>query len=199
MERNAEILRRHEENGVIIWGFGIFIDEDVEIGEGTEILPGCIIRGETKIGKNCIIGPYAVINDAKIGNDSTIGPFVNIRPKSELGKKVRIGNFVEIKATSMGDGSKASHLSYLGDAEIGEDVNIGCGAITVNYDGSKKHKTKVEDEAFIGCNVNLIAPVNVGKEAFVAAGSTITKDVPPKVLAISRKKEQKHIKDWKRP
>lgn len=182
-----------------------YISADAVIGKDTVILPGTVISGNTEIGEGCIIGPHtelenvkvgnqtnikqSVVEDSEIGNNVKIGPFAHIRPQSEIGDKAKIGNFVEIKKSIVGEGSKASHLSYVGDAEIGRDVNLSCGMITVNYDGKNKYLTKVEDGAFVGCNVNLIAPVTVGKEAFVAAGSTITDNVEADALAIARARQ----------
>jgi bifunctional UDP-N-acetylglucosamine pyrophosphorylase/glucosamine-1-phosphate N-acetyltransferase len=202
------ILRRrtneaHMRNGVtIIDPATTYIETDVEIGQDTVILPGTIIKGTTIIGTECQIGPNSEIDSCKIGNETVvrqsvahkssigarvkIGPFAHIRPASEINDEVKIGNFVEIKKAVFGKRSKASHLSYIGDAEIGTDVNIGCGSITVNYDGKNKYLTKIEDEVFIGCNSNLVAPVTVGKGAYVAAGSTITKNVPGNALSIAR-------------
>ena len=173
---------KHEENGVSFWDKNTaYISPDVTIGEGTEILPNVVMQGDVTIGKNC-----------------TIGPFVHLRPGTVLGDDVVIGNFMELKGTHMGSGSKAKHLSYLGDATIGENVNIGCGTITVNHDGARKHKTTIGNDAYIGCNSNLIAPVAVGEGAFVAAGSTINKDVPPKNLGIARAR-QENKEGWKSP
>ncbi len=193
----------HMRNGAtIIDPDHTYIDADAEIGSDTIIHPGTRISGATKIGSDCVIGPNSEVNnctigdgtvirqsvvcDSEIGSGVAIGPFAHIRPNSQIHDEVKIGNFVEIKKTVFGRGSKASHLSYIGDAEIGSDVNIGCGSITVNYDGKKKHLTKVEDEVFIGCNSNLVAPVTIGKGAYIAAGSTVTKDVPGNALAIAR-------------
>ncbi|WP_100374382.1 bifunctional UDP-N-acetylglucosamine diphosphorylase/glucosamine-1-phosphate N-acetyltransferase GlmU [Bacillus sp. FJAT-45037] len=182
-----------------------YISTDAEIGPDTVIYPGTIIQGKTKIGTECFIGPHSEIKDSSIGNETsirqsvihdseigcevTIGPFAHIRPKTKIGNEVRIGNFVEVKKSTLGDRSKASHLSYIGDAEVGADVNFSCGAVTVNYDGKNKFLTKIEDGAFIGCNANLIAPVTVGKKALVAAGSTITEDVPGEALSIARARQ----------
>ncbi len=182
-----------------------YISLEATIGQDTVIYPGTIISGATTIGKECVIGSNSEIKDSKIGDrteirqsvihDSeigcavSIGPFAHIRPKSAIGDDVKLGNFVEVKKSSVGTASKISHLSYIGDAEIGSDVNVGCGAITVNYDGKNKYVTKVEDNAFIGCNSNLVAPVTVGKGAFVAAGSTITDDVPSDSLTIARARQ----------
>ena len=179
-----------------------YIDLFVEIESDTYIEANVKLTGTTKIGKKCritngshvhnsVIGNETIVTqsivlDSTIGEKGQIGPFAHIRPETEIKNHVRIGNFVEVKKSTIGTGSKVSHLSYIGDAEIGEHVNVGCGAITVNYDGEKKHKTVVEDHAFIGCNANLIAPVTVSKHALIAAGSTITKNVPEGALAIAR-------------
>ncbi|KYG33297.1 bifunctional UDP-N-acetylglucosamine diphosphorylase/glucosamine-1-phosphate N-acetyltransferase GlmU [Alkalihalobacillus trypoxylicola] len=182
-----------------------YISSDAKIGQDTVIYPGTMIQGDVIIGENCIIGPnselkncqignrsnikQSVIHDSQVGNEVQVGPFAHIRPQSQLHDKVKVGNFVEIKKAKIGYGSKASHLSYIGDADIGEDVNFGCGAITVNYDGHNKFLTKVEDRAFIGCNSNLIAPVTVGADTLIAAGSTITDDVPDRALSIARARQ----------
>ncbi|KZZ86525.1 bifunctional UDP-N-acetylglucosamine diphosphorylase/glucosamine-1-phosphate N-acetyltransferase GlmU [Bacillus sp. SJS] len=196
----------HMRNGVtLIDPDQTYISADAEIGRDTMIYPGTIIKGNAKIGEDCEIGPnteikdsvigdqtvirQSVVHDSEIGKLVAVGPFAHIRPQSSVSDEVKIGNFVEIKKTSMGKGSKASHLSYIGDAEIGSDVNLGCGSITVNYDGKNKALTKVEDGAFIGCNSNLIAPVTVGKGAYVAAGSTITEDVPGQALSVARARQ----------
>jgi bifunctional UDP-N-acetylglucosamine pyrophosphorylase / glucosamine-1-phosphate N-acetyltransferase len=196
----------HMRNGVtIIDPANTYIETDVIIGQDTIILPGTMIKGKTVIGSNSQIGPnteidtceigdetvikQSVAHDSFIGNHVNIGPFAHIRPESTISDEVKIGNFVEIKKAVFGKGSKASHLSYIGDAEVGSDVNIGCGSITVNYDGKNKYLTKIEDNVFIGCNSNLVAPVTVGKGAYVAAGSTITKNVPEQALSIARAKQ----------
>ncbi len=190
----------------------VIIDPDVSIGVDTIIYPNVIIEGKSVIGSNCNIYPNTRIIDSTIGDNviikdssviessnikdrAMIGPFAHLRPGSIIGISAKIGNFVEIKKSVIGDGTKASHLSYLGDAEIGENVNIGAGTITCNYDGVTKYKTVIEEEAFIGSDTQLVAPVKVGKGAYVGAGSTITKDVPPRALAISRT-SQKNIGDW---
>ncbi|MDR7074852.1 bifunctional UDP-N-acetylglucosamine diphosphorylase/glucosamine-1-phosphate N-acetyltransferase GlmU [Fictibacillus barbaricus] len=200
------INERHMRNGVtLIDPEQTYISDDAEIGSDTVIYPGTVILGNVKIGEENIIGPHSeikdsvigngntirqsVVHDSEVGNDTAIGPFAHIRPKSVLENNVKIGNFVEVKKSVMSTGSKASHLSYIGDAEIGKDVNLGCGSITVNYDGKNKFLTKVEDGAFIGCNSNLVAPVTVGKNAYVAAGSTITEDVPSESLSIARARQ----------
>ncbi|KAF1678528.1 bifunctional UDP-N-acetylglucosamine diphosphorylase/glucosamine-1-phosphate N-acetyltransferase GlmU [Bacillus mexicanus] len=200
------INKRHMQNGVtLIDPMNTYISPDAVIGSDTVIYPGTVLKGEVQIGEDTIIGPHteimnssigsrtvikqSVVNHSEVGNDVNIGPFAHIRPDSVIGNEVKIGNFVEIKKTQFGDRSKASHLSYVGDAEVGTDVNLGCGSITVNYDGKNKYLTKIEDGAFIGCNSNLVAPVTVGEGAYVAAGSTVTEDVPGKALAIARARQ----------
>jgi bifunctional UDP-N-acetylglucosamine pyrophosphorylase/glucosamine-1-phosphate N-acetyltransferase len=190
----------------------VFISSNIHIGRGTIVYPNVHLEGNTKIGKRCTIYPNVRILDSIIGNgavikDSTliegsvvkrkasVGPFAHIRPGSEIGAGARIGNFVEVKKSVIGSGTKASHLTYLGDAKIGKDVNIGAGTITCNYDGYKKNITTIEDNVFIGSDSQLIAPVKIGKGAYVGAGSTITNDVPSKALALSRIK-QKHFESW---
>ena len=183
----------------------------VEVGADSIIYPGTILEGKTVIGQDCLIGPgvrivdstigsnsqiqNAVILESKVGNNCSIGPFAYLRPGTILEDNVKIGDFVEIKKSVIGRGSKVPHLSYIGDAFLGEKVNVGCGTITCNYDGKNKHITRIEDGAFIGSNTNLIAPVKVGKNAVIGAGSTINKDVPANALGIAREK-QKNIPDW---
>lgn len=200
------INKEHLLNGVtIIDPKNTYIGRDVEIGEDTVIEPGCIIKGKTVIGSNCHIGPYcefdnvtirdrveikfSVISDSVIENGVDIGPYARLRTNCHILENVHMGNFVEMKKTVFGKGSKAAHLSYIGDAEVGEDVNIGCGTITSNYDGKNKSKTVIKDKAFIGCNANLVAPVTIEENAFVAAGSTITKDVEEDAMAIARARQ----------
>lgn len=200
------INKKHMINGVsIIDPANTYISAEAMIGRDTVIYPGTVIMGKTTIGEDCHVGPHSEIKDcvignntsirqsvaheSEIGNDVQIGPFAHIRPASSIGNEVKLGNFVEVKKSTFGDGSKASHLSYIGDAEVGKDVNLGCGSITVNYDGSKKHLTKIEDGVFVGCNSNLVAPVTIGKGAYIAAGSTITEDVPGEALSIARARQ----------
>ncbi|MTH55254.1 bifunctional UDP-N-acetylglucosamine diphosphorylase/glucosamine-1-phosphate N-acetyltransferase GlmU [Bacillus mangrovi] len=204
MKRRINLF--HMKNGVtLIDPEQTYISAEAEIGRDTVIYPGTIIKGKTIIGEDSEIGAnseikdsvigsrtvirQSVVHDSEIGSDAAVGPFAHIRPQSSIADEVKIGNFVEVKKSAMGKGSKASHLSYIGDAEIGADVNLGCGSITVNYDGKNKALTKVEDGAFIGCNSNLIAPVTVGKGAYVAAGSTITEDVPGQALSVARARQ----------
>lgn len=192
----------------------VFIHPDVSIGEETTLYPNVYLEGRTKIGRGSIIYPNVRIRNSEIGNgvvimDSTViedsrirdrasvGPFARLRSGSDIGSEARIGNFVELKKSVLGKASKASHLSYLGDAIIGKDVNIGAGTITCNYDGVKKHVTEIEDNVFIGSDTQLVAPVRIGRGAFVGAGSTITQDVPPLSLAVSRTR-QTTIEGWAR-
>ncbi|WP_028609567.1 bifunctional UDP-N-acetylglucosamine diphosphorylase/glucosamine-1-phosphate N-acetyltransferase GlmU [Paenibacillus harenae] len=200
------INRSHLLNGVtLIDAASTYIEAGVRIGSDTVIYPGTILRGSTVIGEDCVIGPqaditdstigsgvavkYSVIAESVIGDTSMVGPYANLRPGSKLGVGCKIGDFVELKNASLDDGSKVSHLSYVGDAKVGKDVNIGCGAITVNYDGYNKFVTEIGDHAFIGSNVNLIAPVKIGEGAYVVAGSTVTHDVPAGDLAIARERQ----------
>ncbi|QSB11801.1 bifunctional UDP-N-acetylglucosamine diphosphorylase/glucosamine-1-phosphate N-acetyltransferase GlmU [Lysinibacillus fusiformis] len=203
----TRINEKHMRNGVtIIHPETTHISVDAVIGRDTVIQPGSMIEGATVIGEDCIIGPNTQIIDSRIGDrttvhssvvresaiaeDTSIGPFAHIRPLSDIGSHVKIGNFVEVKKSKLGNDTKVSHLSYIGDAEIGSNVNIGCGSITVNYDGKNKFKTIIEDDVFVGCNTNLVAPVKVGKGSFIAAGSTITKEVPEDALAIARARQE---------
>jgi bifunctional UDP-N-acetylglucosamine pyrophosphorylase/glucosamine-1-phosphate N-acetyltransferase len=192
----------------------VFIGPNVRIGTDTIIYPNVMIEGSTSIGKSCVVYPNTRISNSKIGNGvsvkdssviesaiikdkATVGPFAHLRPDSVIGNSAKIGNFVEIKKSVIGNGSKASHLSYIGDAEIGDDVNIGAGTITCNYDGVNKFKTVIETGSFIGSDTQLVAPVTVGKGAYVGSGTTVTKDVPPMALALSRS-PQINIEGWAR-
>ena len=210
-----EIIEKHEANGVEFFtSHGVVIDPSVKIGKGTQILPGTILRGNTTIGENCVIGPNSMLTDCTVGNgvvfnasqasesvvedDAKIGPFTQLRPNSHICKKVKIGDFVEVKNSTIGEGTSISHLTYVGDSDVGRHVNFGCGVVTVNYDGTNKNRTTIGDYAFIGCNTNLVAPVKVGENAFTAAGSTITEDVPAENLAIARAR-QVNKSGWERP
>ncbi|WP_080871817.1 bifunctional UDP-N-acetylglucosamine diphosphorylase/glucosamine-1-phosphate N-acetyltransferase GlmU [Oceanobacillus timonensis] len=196
----------HMRNGVTIEDPDhTYIGPDVKIAADVNLYPGTVLKGETSIATGSEIGPHTEITDCEVGEDASIrfsvaldsrignrvkiGPYAHIRPASNVGNDTKIGNFVELKKTELGDNSKVSHLSYVGDASVGERVNVGCGTITVNYDGKNKFLTTIEDDSFIGCNSNLIAPVTVGKGAYVAAGSTITNDVPDDALSIARSKQ----------
>jgi len=206
----ARINERHMRNGVtIINPATTHISSEAIIGSDTIIKPGTVIEGKTVIGEDCVIGPNShivnttigdrttihssVLVDSIVGNETAIGPFAHLRPESSLGDKVKIGNFVEVKKSSLGNNSKVSHLSYIGDAEVGQNVNIGCGTITVNYDGKNKYKTTIEDGVFVGCNSNLVAPVTLKEGSYVAAGSTITKEVPSDALAVARARQENKL------
>jgi bifunctional UDP-N-acetylglucosamine pyrophosphorylase / glucosamine-1-phosphate N-acetyltransferase len=182
-----------------------YVDADVQIGPDTVLYPGTMIKGGTSIGEGCEIGPHtemiaavvgngchikqSTIQDSSIGDNTTVGPYAYVRPGCKVENGCKIGTYVEIKNASIKEGAKIPHLSYVGDADIGAGVNMSCGSITVNYDGHQKHRTVVEDSAFVGCNANLVAPVTVGKGAYVAAGSTITDSVPADSLAIARERQ----------
>lgn len=181
------------------------------IGAGTLIGPCVTLEGKTVIGENCrilqnsrivdsVIGDGAeiqssVVTDSQVGQRTKVGPFAYLRPGSRIGSDCKVGDFVEVKNSSFGDGSKASHLTYIGDSDVGRNVNIGCGVVFVNYDGTNKHRTTVGDGAFIGCNTNLVSPVKVEDGAYIAAGSTVTEDVPEDALCIARAR-QKNIRGW---
>ena len=206
------INQKHMEKGVtIIAPQSTWIDANVEIGQDTIIQPNTIIEGNTTIGEDCMVGPNTKLTDMKIGNgvqiqytsatssfignNAIVGPFAYIRPDCHIGDGVKVGDFVEVKNSTVGNGTKIPHLTYIGDTDAGEKINFGCGSITVNYDGSKKHRTVVEDNVFVGCNTNLVAPVTVKKGSYIAAGSTITKNVPEDVLAVARARQQ-IIEGW---
>lgn len=220
LRRAAESMRRRIIEGWTRKGVdfldarSVFIHHDASIGRDTVIYPNVHIEGRTKIGKESTvypnvriveseIGSGAVIKDStliensRVGERASVGPFAHIRPGSEIGREAKIGNFVELKKTILGTNTKASHLSYLGDARIGSGVNIGAGTITCNYDGKRKHVTRIEDDVFIGSDSQLVAPVRVGKGSYVGAGSTITEDVPAGALAVGRAR-QKNIRGWVR-
>lgn len=209
---SRSILYALAANGVSIWDYdSTYVEPDVVVGAGTELLPGTILRGATSIADGCTIGPNSYLEnvkvgegtkinasqvyDAVIGKDTTVGPFAYVRPGSRIGDHVRCGDFVEVKNSTIGDGTKISHLTYVGDSDVGRNINFGCGTVTVNYDRVHKSRTVIDDNAFIGCNTNLIAPVHVGEGAYIAAGSTVTDDVPPSALAIARARQQ-NKRDW---
>jgi len=211
LSKAEEIMRRrineyHMVNGVtIIDTNSTYIESNVEIGNDTIIYPGTMLQGNTKIGSSCIIGMNSSITNSQIGDytevesstivdsivgeNTTVGPYAYLRPKSNIGNNVKIGDFVEVKNATIEDNSKASHLSYIGDAHVGKNVNIGCGVVFVNYDGKNKFKSVVKDGAFIGSNSNLVAPVTVEEKGYIATGSTITEDVPQGALAIARQRQ----------
>jgi len=175
----------------------VILEGEVTLGANVEIGAGSIVRN-SRIGDNTVIHPNSIVDGANVGMRCSIGPFARIRPGSDFAQDVKIGNFVETKKTRMGDGSKASHLTYLGDAEIGAEVNIGAGTVTCNYDGISKHRTDIGDDVFVGTNSTLVAPIQIDNGAFVAAGSTLTSKVKPGDLAVGRAR-QRNIEGWKRP
>jgi len=210
MKKRININHMHE--GVtIINPDATYISKDVVIGRDTIIYPNTTIEGNTCIGENSVIGPntniknskigdntvveHSVLLDSIVGNSTAVGPFAYIRPNSNIGDNVKIGDFVEVKNSNIGDNTKASHLSYIGDADVGSNVNIGCGTITVNYDGKNKNRTIIDDNSFVGCNSNLIAPVKIGSDSYIAAGSTITENIESNSLAIARSR-QTIKKNW---
>lgn len=199
----AQSVRRLQKRGVrFVDPQSVWVGPQVQVGAGATILPGTVLRGQSYIGARCQIGPNTVLQDVTVGEDSvvnasqcsqctigsgtTVGPFAYIRPDTQVGSRVRVGDFVELKNSVVGDETKISHLAYLGDCDVGEGCDVGCGTVTVNFDGVKKFRTTIGAGAFIGCNTNLVAPVSVGQGAYVAAGSTITRDVPSQSLAIAR-------------
>lgn len=200
------ILTKHMNNGVDIpCTDGIIIGPDCKIGTDTVILPNTIIAGTVTVGEDCVIGPNSYLENAEIGNgvkfnngqirnaeirnDANIGPFVQIRPDSVICDGVHLGNFVEVKNSTIDESTSVSHLTYVGDSDVGKNVNFGCGVVTVNFNGKTKNRTVIKDRAFIGCNTNLVAPVTVGENSYTAAGSTITQDVPDNTLAIARERQ----------
>lgn len=214
----TQICHRHMREGVtIINPDNTYIGLDVKIGRDTVLYPGTILEGNTVIGEDCVIGPnsrlvnttiqdkvkveQSVVLDSEIDHAATVGPFAYIRPGSHVGSRVKIGDFVEIKKSQIGEDTKISHLAYVGDATVGRRVNIGCGVITVNYDGKEKHQTLIGDDSFVGSNVNLIAPLSVGDGAYLCAGSTITDEVPTDGFAIARNRQvtkADYVKSWRK-
>ena len=213
-----EVLRQEKLRHLMLSGVTIvdpkttYIDQTVEVGRDSLLYPNCHLQGKTRIGERCVIEPNSKISDSVIENDviirpnsviteskieegASIGPFAHLRPLTEVKTKAKIGNFVEVKKSVIGKGSKANHMAYIGDSLLGDDVNIGAGTITCNYDGFKKHQTIIGNRVFVGSNVELVAPVKVGDGSLIGAGTTVTKDVPEGALAISRVK-QKNIKGW---
>lgn len=206
------IIKSHMMNGVtFVDPNSSYLDGDISIEPDTIVYPNCILESGTVIGSECVIGPNSrivnsqignnteinnsVIMDSKVGNNTKVGPFAYIRPKNVVGDNIKVGDFVELKNSTIGDNTKISHLTYVGDSDIGKNVNIGCGVVTVNYDGKSKYRTTVGDNSFVGCNVNLVSPVEIGDDTYIAAGSTITNNVPSGSMAIAR--ERQTIKeDW---
>lgn len=211
-KKRMDTVMKHMENGVTFVDIhSAYIDESVKIGRNTVIGPCVTLEGNTVIGEGCnvyqnsrlkdaVIGDNAeiqssVILESSVGDDTKVGPFAYIRPGSRIGKGCKVGDFVEVKNSSMGDGSKSAHLTYIGDSDVGKNVNLGCGVVFVNYDGTNKYRSKVGNGAFIGCNTNLVSPVNVGDGAYIAAGSTVTEDIPEDALCVARSR-QKNIEGW---
>ncbi|CAM2363513.1 bifunctional UDP-N-acetylglucosamine diphosphorylase/glucosamine-1-phosphate N-acetyltransferase GlmU [Listeria seeligeri] len=206
----CRINENHMRNGVtLVNPESTYIDINVKIGQDTVVEPGVMLRGDTVIGDDCVVTSGSeIVNsiigervhirsssifESKVGDDVQIGPYAHLRPESDIHNHVKIGNYVETKKAVVGEGTKLPHFIYMGDAEIGKNVNVGCGSIAVNYDGKNKAKTIIGDDVFVGCNSNLVAPVKVGNRAFIAAGSTITKDVPDDALGIARAKQDNKI------
>lgn len=203
--RRKRLVALMREGVTVIDPTTTFVDAEVEVGRDTTLYPFTILEGATRVGARCRIGPGAhlvscrvadgaeitrsVVEDSDVGEGARVGPFAHVRPGSTLDDGVEVGNFAEIKASRLGRGTKAHHHSYVGDADLGERVNVGAGVVTVNYDGREKHRTIVGDEAFLGCNVNLVAPLKVGERSYLAAGSTLTHDVPAEALAIARERQ----------
>ena len=216
-EMQAGIIRHWQMHGVTIEQPGtVRIEVGVVIGADCLIHAGCQLLGQTLIGHGCELGPYAVLQDSRLGNyvqvaafshlerasvaeEARVGPYARLRPGTEIGEGAGIGNFVEVKAATIGRGSKVNHLSYIGDASIGEGCNVGAGTITCNYDGANKHRTEIGDDVFIGSDTQLVAPVRVGDGATIGAGSTITKDVAAGGLTLSKRSGQQHLESWQRP
>jgi bifunctional UDP-N-acetylglucosamine pyrophosphorylase / glucosamine-1-phosphate N-acetyltransferase len=201
LARAAAVQRRrnveaHMANGVtFVDPENVYVDTDVAIGRDTQIDPGVVITGPTRIGEGAHVKAHCVIESSVLDDDVVVGPSAHLRPGSELRSGVRIGNFVEVKNSVLGRGVKADHLAYIGDADVGEDSSFGCGAITVNYDWEKKHRTSVGERVRIGCNANLIAPIALENDSYVAAGATITKTVPTDAIAVSTGR-QKNLEGW---
>lgn len=200
------ILRRLAENGVtVVDPAATYVDPRCSVAPGVTLLPGTILRGHTAVDRDSEIGPNSMLrdcrigqrttvnasqlNDSTVGSDTTVGPFTYVRPGCTIGDHCRVGDFVEVKNSVIGDGTKISHLTYVGDSDVGQRVNFGCGTVTTNYDGHKKFRCTIGDDVFLGCNTNLIAPVTVGDRAYTAAGSTVTDDVPDGALAIARARQ----------
>ena len=208
----GSVLRRLTRDGVEVWDMrSCWVEPGVEVGLGTTLLPGTVLQGKTKIGFGCTVGPNTRVIDSVIGSHSVVeqsrlegvqiganaqvGPFANLRPGTVLDARAKAGAFVELKNAALGADVKVPHLSYLGDAAVGEGTNVGCGTVTANFDRVEKHRTVIEPEAFIGCNTTLVAPVTVGKGAYVGAGSVVTEDIPAQALAIGRARQQNR-KEW---
>ena len=189
-----------------IWDFdNCYVGPFAEVASGAVLMPGTILKGNTTVASGAVIGPNSLLENAAVGEGSTVnasqvydstigertnvGPFAYVRPNCTVGNDIKVGDFVELKNSTIGNGTKISHLTYVGDTDLGERINLGCGTVTVNYDGKNKYRCTVEDDCFIGCNTNMVAPVTIGKGSYVAAGSTITDNVPAGSLAIARERQ----------
>lgn len=212
---NQRIMDQHMDHGVtFVLPESTYVEVDVEIGNDTVIEPGVQLKGKTRIGSNCTIGAHSVIEDSQLGDEvvvcqsviessqiaqqATIGPFAHLRPETVLNEGVHIGNFVEVKKSELGAHTKAGHLTYIGDATIGRNVNIGCGTVIANYDGKKKHHSTIGDECFIGSGSVIVSPVQIGNHAVTAAGSTITEDMPDESLGIGRVRQTTKSNFWQK-
>ncbi|MCC8169776.1 MAG: bifunctional UDP-N-acetylglucosamine diphosphorylase/glucosamine-1-phosphate N-acetyltransferase GlmU [Oscillospiraceae bacterium] len=210
----GRINEAHMRNGVTMRIPGsIYIAADVTIGNDPEIQPNVTLRSGTKIGAGCVIGQGSVLDGAvihdnvdilssvilnsEVGENTHVGPFAYIRPNCRVGEDVKVGDFVELKNSNIDDGTKISHLTYIGDSDVGKRVNFGCGTVTCNYDGKNKYRTTIGDDCFVGCNTNFVSPINVGNGAYIAAGSTITEDIPESALSIARAR-QTNKENWKK-
>jgi bifunctional UDP-N-acetylglucosamine pyrophosphorylase/glucosamine-1-phosphate N-acetyltransferase len=203
IQRRRILDRLMAEGVTVLDPASTYVDDTVAIGPDTTLYPNVLLEGATAIGAGCVIGsgcqitasrladgvrlrPYCVLSEAEVEEGAELGPFAHLRPKAVIGAGAKVGNFVEIKKSRLGRGSKANHLAYIGDATVGEGVNIGAGAITCNYDGYDKHETRIGDGAFVGTNVSMVAPITIGEGAYIGSGSVVTKDVPPDALAVER-------------
>ena len=211
---NEAVLLRCIANGAVIASRNVYIDDTVQIAPGAVILPGCVLRGATVIGPGCVIGPNSLIEDSAVGEGSAvnasqvyasqigphnnIGPFTHVRAGTVTDYGVHLGAYVETKNSNFARGNTVSHLTYIGDSDVGKYCNFGCGTVTCNYDGQAKHRTTIGDYCFIGCNTNLVAPLSVGDGAYTAAGITVTQDVPAGALAIERGR-QANVEGWAVP
>lgn len=203
----ADKRQRLLEAGVIMMDpAAVYVEESVTVGAGTLLLPGTILRGETVIGENCCIGPQTMITDSTVEDgctvnasqceeslikrDCQIGPYTHIRPHCTVGEGSKIGAFVQLKNCTLGRETKMAHLTYVGDSDVGENCNFGCGTVTCNYDGFQKHRTTIGSHVFVGCNTNFVPPVAIGDGAFIAAGTTVTEDIPEDAMAIGRVRQE---------
>ena len=211
MECNAAALQAKREQllqaGVVMMDpASVYVEEEVTVGAGTLLLPGTILRGRTQIGPNCQIGPQVMLTDCTVGEGCTInasqcedsrieagcqiGPYTHIRPHCVVGEGSKIGAFVQLKNCNLGKGTKMAHLTYVGDSDVGDHCNFGCGTVTCNYDGFQKFRTTIGDNVFVGCNTNFVPPVTVGDGAYIAAATTVTQDVPADAMVIGRTRQQ---------